>query len=64
MPLGRKEKGPIWAEREKWAGGRGSLGRFGLRERKGIGKKKSWVERVRETENVCYFFEKIQTLSI
>jgi len=36
-PVGREREGaPIWAEREKWAGGRGSLGR-GRRKRKGGG---------------------------
>jgi len=34
--LGRREE-------ERWAGGRGSLGRFGLRERREGKKKKAWA---------------------
>ena len=40
-PACRRQRGGalIWAGRGRWAGGRGSLGRFGLRERR-EGKKK------------------------
>ena len=40
-PVGGREEGaPIWAGRGRRAGGRGSLGRFGLRERK-VGRRRS-----------------------